>query len=522
MSKLETFMFVSLIGFSWLLSFFTHTPSVGFDDANITQAYAQNIANGHGYVYNIGGERVEGSTSLLWTAINILAFITPYPIVLLHVLSVLITSGVVLYSTRIAQELSDSNNIFYVNLTLFSFFPFFFGWGLFSLMDITLFILLIVYSIFTVIGNTKKKLSWVLVLTAFLLPLARPEGILVVLGIFIIWKLFYEDFERKILTGWSIVISGALSLAVATFCRLTYFGYPFPNTFYAKTSDDVIGQLIQGVQYLGKTAVIPQNFALLMMITLSITFFSNIKSAKIHKYIYAVSLLTLGAIVTYIYLGGDHFNGGRFYQFMIPLFLPIVSAYITRLIEPSLVGKINVMGWILATIVFAVFIVSSAAYYEFGGKFRHEFRIAEGGRKTASLVNDLLGNKYSVGVITAGGFRMGYDGIVYDVLGLNWTEMAHSTRSTDTTVLKNHGGFSEEVFFKALPEIFNPEMKGCDSSIKDGFFDSEFQLQLTKNVTQSQNFEKLYGIFCNEKMTFFGLRKYSGEFASNGFTELRV
>src|SRR3982751_6884282 len=44
-------------------------PAVGVDDANIFFVYARNIAGGHGFVFNVGGERVEGFTSLLWTLI---------------------------------------------------------------------------------------------------------------------------------------------------------------------------------------------------------------------------------------------------------------------------------------------------------------------------------------------------------------------------------------------------------------------------------------------------------------------
>ncbi|MEO0362857.1 MAG: hypothetical protein AAF322_17175, partial [Pseudomonadota bacterium] len=42
-------------------------PLIGIDDAAITRNYAENIANGHGFVYYPGGERVEGATSFLWT-----------------------------------------------------------------------------------------------------------------------------------------------------------------------------------------------------------------------------------------------------------------------------------------------------------------------------------------------------------------------------------------------------------------------------------------------------------------------
>ena len=39
-------------------------PIVGAEDANIFFRYARNLAEGHGVVFNPGGERVEGITSL--------------------------------------------------------------------------------------------------------------------------------------------------------------------------------------------------------------------------------------------------------------------------------------------------------------------------------------------------------------------------------------------------------------------------------------------------------------------------
>src|SRR6185295_18846415 len=52
---------------AWLAQFLSRTPLVGYDDANIFLVYARNIAGGHGFVYNVGGERVEGFTSPAWT-----------------------------------------------------------------------------------------------------------------------------------------------------------------------------------------------------------------------------------------------------------------------------------------------------------------------------------------------------------------------------------------------------------------------------------------------------------------------
>jgi hypothetical protein len=48
-----------------------------FDDAMISMRYAKNLANGHGLVWNPGGERVEGYTNLLWVLYMALVHLLP-------------------------------------------------------------------------------------------------------------------------------------------------------------------------------------------------------------------------------------------------------------------------------------------------------------------------------------------------------------------------------------------------------------------------------------------------------------
>jgi hypothetical protein len=43
--------------------------NVGIDDSNIYFRYARHIIAGHGVVWNVGSERVEGISSLLWLAV---------------------------------------------------------------------------------------------------------------------------------------------------------------------------------------------------------------------------------------------------------------------------------------------------------------------------------------------------------------------------------------------------------------------------------------------------------------------
>ena len=65
-------------------------PATGIDDANIFLVYAQNLSAGAGFVFNPGGERVEGFTSLAWVLICAAAYrIAGSPERLLLVINVL-------------------------------------------------------------------------------------------------------------------------------------------------------------------------------------------------------------------------------------------------------------------------------------------------------------------------------------------------------------------------------------------------------------------------------------------------
>jgi len=70
MNRIFKYLFVlGFVGFASGIVLFTYRPFLGIDDAYIYFVYAKNLVNGHGFVYNVGSERVEGFTSMLWVLI---------------------------------------------------------------------------------------------------------------------------------------------------------------------------------------------------------------------------------------------------------------------------------------------------------------------------------------------------------------------------------------------------------------------------------------------------------------------
>ena len=71
-----------------------------FDDAMVSMRYAHNLAHGHGLVWNVGGQRVEGYTNFLWTLWMAVIHLLPFGTATTS-LAVMLTGVVVLAATVI-------------------------------------------------------------------------------------------------------------------------------------------------------------------------------------------------------------------------------------------------------------------------------------------------------------------------------------------------------------------------------------------------------------------------------------
>ena len=74
MTKKETIFFAAIFVFIAVINLlranYLYTPIV--DDAYIFLRYAENVVNGHGFVWNVGEQPVEGYTSFLYLVVIII------------------------------------------------------------------------------------------------------------------------------------------------------------------------------------------------------------------------------------------------------------------------------------------------------------------------------------------------------------------------------------------------------------------------------------------------------------------
>lgn len=463
---------------------FINQPLIGTDDANILFVYAKNFVHGHGIVYNVGGEHVEGFTCFLYFVVcSFFYLISPNPEILIFVFNVilaiistlLIQSTIHLISKKLllSKTLNICLQIGFLSWLISN--PLYFGWNILSLMDSGLysFILIAIFCFLIQLifnnDSNKEKNSTFLTLLIIALNLTRPESIfwgIVVISLFtFIIYLQTTNVNKTIKLIIQPVIGYTASFTLLTIFRLIYFKYPFPNTFYAKVSASIAQTLSDGLNYF-ENFIQVYGFVLIVFMILS-TIFILIEFIRNNTSIefllgFIIMIITISGITIPIIEGADHFHGFRMYQpiypilyyiYLIPLFYYTkkISFYITYLF--LIVGGL----WITKNIS------QNWLYFKnsqnlFGPVANHQFSISnefyiaanerENGKILSIIFEDSLPN---IGYGSAGGIAYGYKGNIIDMMGLNNTLMAHANTIKEGP--KGHESFDKNTFYKLAPEI---------------------------------------------------------------------
>jgi arabinofuranosyltransferase len=101
-------LFLSVLAFVIYSLYFDNGPYSVYDDSFISFRYARNLVQGHGLVFN-PGERVEGYTNFLWTALMAIAIAVGSDVIVASKIAATAAGAVTLWLTcRLGQqELGD-------------------------------------------------------------------------------------------------------------------------------------------------------------------------------------------------------------------------------------------------------------------------------------------------------------------------------------------------------------------------------------------------------------------------------
>lgn len=488
----------------------TGKPDLGIDDAQIFFTYAQHFASGHGLIYSQGVAPAEGYTSSLWMLVCALMFYLRLnePGVLAVSLLLLIVTQ--LMALRIIGRLLQGRQrrfatIVYVTLVTLS--PAYLTWTTITLMDTGMWSTLVVAMVFVVLFAPATRRGWFAAALPFALaPLARPEAMAVAPALLVLLAIKVAGKKEPIApVAWLFASVIATTLALTLF-RLHYFGYPLPNTYYAKVSSSMGYNLLCGLAYLGKFLVSGYIAALAALVC--VPFARRLLGRAWHallsrtrlalsdgaddacQMLAAICLLLLALpIVT----GGDHFAFSRFYQPAYPVLCLLLAIWAAKRAADAVsrqggAGPSRQRWFVLPGVCGLVLLLSMASLRDswlfvarHGSPLAREFSIGTEGEAAGKTLDALFAGRGqarpTIGVVAAGGVGRTYQGPIIDLMGLNNRYIAHFPGNREG--VKNHAAFEKAAFYNLPVDVLlsAPNSEWNEEVLKRIFYDPQFVAQ---------------------------------------------
>jgi arabinofuranosyltransferase len=465
-------------------------PRIGIDDANIFFVYARNFAQGHAIVYNVGGEHVEGFSSMLYFLICSAAYwLSPAPetaLFWLNLLFAILTSLCLLYvidllAQRLGLSTAGKATVFAAYLFWLAINPAYFAWSVVTLMDSGIYSLLLTAG-YTLLASlllreerTTVRSAVQLGVLCALCVLVRPEGLgwaLLQISGFAILTWLQTRSPRATLRLAAIPFAFfAVTWAALTGFREYYFGYPLPNTFYAKVTSSLPITLRVGGNGLhiflacfSYCLVLPLGLAMLWLLDVLLR---HRQRDTLFWFTALTVAFTLTGLLLPVLEGGDHFGASRMFQNVYPLLglstmlllivfnnrwnrgklvcaMVLLAAFTTHATWPTF-AKANVAG----PVPFAPFTLDSHLAIRMG------FDLSESYRTRGEIMDRVFAPSLpSIGVAAAGGASFTYRGPVLDLVGLNNSRMAHAEKIKIGP--KDHQSFNARIFYDLAPDIVQP------------------------------------------------------------------
>ncbi len=340
-------IYALLIAFSFLLIYLCNQVKFIQDDSYISFRFVKNFVEGKGLVFN-PGERVEGYTNLLWVLILSIFYTLKFNI---ESISQYLSMGfgiLVLFQTYKISSLVDlkadskkgKNSVTPTNAFMFNFIPValivltgaFNFWAI-SGMETCMFMAYVLAGIFYYIKNKNSETpNYLFSFFIFLASLTRPEG-LYFFGLIVIHKIvlsikdnkggFTKDiFSKKNLITYAVYV---IPTGLFILWRLSYYGYPFPNTYYAKTAFDS-AHLQAGWTYF-------KNFFEAYMLY-GVVFALPLILLRKKENFFEISLMyfiSVSYCVYIIFIGGDVLKQFRFFLPILPLIYILFGKFVEEI-----------------------------------------------------------------------------------------------------------------------------------------------------------------------------------------------
>jgi arabinofuranosyltransferase len=338
------------------------------EDAFISVRYAQNLVDGNGLVYN-AGERVEGYTNFLWTVMlagGLKLGVAPVPLARgMSMTAALLLLAVVFLAARWGDRTRNATGGL-LAVALVAATPGLAAEGVQGL-ETLFFSLLITAGVALGIEARQRELddhagsgrlftfsTVLLVLSA----LTRPEGV----GILVLltggsWLVNLRHQRRFVSRNelWASILF-VLLYAPYWIWRFTYYGYPLPNTYYAKVGSSKY-QLLDGLVYIGQFLLHHPVVSLLSLWAVVGLWSARKQRANV---LGLTGMTIIAGYLCYVVMvGGDFKITSRFIIPILPLWALLLDGFVSKRLSFALPQRLR-QAWVWSGVIILVFALNAA------------------------------------------------------------------------------------------------------------------------------------------------------------------
>jgi hypothetical protein len=411
----------------------------GHDDAYISYRYARNLVDGHGLVFN-PGERVEGYSNFLYTCLIALGLlIVPSDFVYFWSLAInvlFIVAALLVYHAWAHKRLGALRGA--LATLLFASCPLVWDYTA-SGLETALVVLLQV-----VVWATVWRAAWddgrgtgVLCAASVLLVLTRADGFITPL----IAATYLAFVGRWRAAACCLGVTAGITAAHVV-GRWAYYGYPLPNTYYAKVSGALSARMVYAWEQF-KTIGIDQGFLPYAVVApgacVGACWARLARGTPLRKGVPWEAVLAFGWLCYWFYVGGD-ILGMRFLLILIPLGVFIIlDATRRRVPQRPLVIAVAVL-----------LLVSQVKYVLEAPGFYYPMEKKDGWIALGKLLRDEYPG--ATLAVDAAGKMPYFSGLhTIDMLGLNDEHIAHDVEPASN--VPGHNKYDADYVFSKEPDL---------------------------------------------------------------------
>ncbi len=396
-------IFVALaIGFRVVFSLVTERT---WEDALILDSVTKNFSSGNGLTHQIGEEPIQSFSSVIWMLLSLAGNSVGQGVLLLKLTTLVATVATIWFAYSIAVRWHVGNPGIILILGFLSFEQIHVTFGMAGMESqfATTFVLLGIWALI-------KQQSTVLMLTAALAPLVRPELIFWSFLVVLIYVI-----RPRLVTLRAVAIS-IPPLALWVLFAVVYYGTFIPQTVTAKsligTTNVSKSGIVNGVtaslnsweriapyfsNYFATSGLIPRTFGMWIVVVLAVLFLAGVVHVFRLYVLWAIPALIVPMFVLYV----GFFNVSNYHMWYVPPFSAVLILYAGAAFS-LLPGLWPSFKYLLAGLLVFAYLLPAMSYFQHEAFVQKEIDI--GVRQVAGLKLESLMNSDQTVILEPLGF----------------------------------------------------------------------------------------------------------------------